>query len=171
MKITLNNYYRAGLPGIFKRDSWGLPPAAQPSPALHSPAPSTSTCLRRAAKAKARGNSPGTMGKFCQVDGSRTLLVWLAIMFSLHSLVSACAPKHDGNFELQRHDGRQLSAVKSSCRSAAIIYAASFVHCDHLSQAHICAALLVMRSGTVKQGRHLLTWRHGMQLFSHCVNN
>ena len=50
---------------------------AQPTPPLPSPTPSTSTCSRRAAKAKARGKSPRTMAKFCQVDGSRTRLVWL----------------------------------------------------------------------------------------------
>ena len=84
-----------GPPGTFKRDSWGLrrqpspaqpspaqpspaqPSPAQPSPPLPSPTPSTSTCSRRAAKAKAkaRGKSPRTMAKFCQVDGSRTGLV------------------------------------------------------------------------------------------------
>ena len=53
------------------------PSPAQPSPPLPSPTPSTSTCSRRAAKAKARGKSPRTMAKFCQVDGSRTRLVWL----------------------------------------------------------------------------------------------
>ena len=58
-----------GPPGTFKRDSWGCrrspaqPSPAQPSPPLPSPTPSTSTCSRRAAKAKARGKSPRTNSK------------------------------------------------------------------------------------------------------------
>ena len=59
------------------RRSPAQPAPAQPSPPLPSPTPSTSTCSRRAAKAKARGKGPRTMAKLCQVDGSRTRLVWL----------------------------------------------------------------------------------------------
>ncbi len=69
------------LAGAFERDSRGCA-AARPSPAspyspaaqlaLLSPTPNTSTCLRRGAKAKARGKNPRTKAKICQVDG------WLA---------------------------------------------------------------------------------------------
>ncbi len=61
--VYIIDCYGARPPGTFKNDSWGLPPAAQPSPALPSPRlasptpnTSTSTYSRRAAKAKARGN-------------------------------------------------------------------------------------------------------------------
>ncbi len=54
------------------------PSPTQPSPASPAlPSPTPSTCSLRAAKAKARAKSPRTMAKFCQVDGSRTRLVWL----------------------------------------------------------------------------------------------
>ncbi len=65
-------------------ETLGLPPAAQPSPAasaaqlsppLPLPTPSTSTCMRRTAEAKARGESPRSLAKKRQVDGSRTGLV------------------------------------------------------------------------------------------------
>ena len=80
MKIAINQLLSCDgrtAPRNVQKRQLGAAPAAQPSPPLPSPTPSTSTCSRRAAKAKARGKSPRPMAKFCQVDGSRTRLVWL----------------------------------------------------------------------------------------------
>ena len=76
-KQLLNNCYCARAPPeTFKRDSWAAP---QPSPAL--PSPALPSPRRRQAQVLARGErlrqEPRTMAKFCQVDGSRTRLVWL----------------------------------------------------------------------------------------------
>ncbi len=56
--------------GCRRQPSPAQPSPAQPSPAFASPTPSTSTCARREAKAKARGKSPRTTAKFREDDGS-----------------------------------------------------------------------------------------------------